>query len=35
MWGEESSAFTIVQCDLFQTLQNDICDFDQLVVVMI
>ena len=35
MWGGESSAFNIYQCDLFQTLQNDICDFDQLVVVMI
>ena len=35
MWGEESPIFNIVQCHLFQTLQNDICDFDQLGVVMI
>ena len=35
MYGEDSPAFNIVQCDLFQTLQNDICDFDQLGVVMI
>ena len=34
-WGEESPIFNIVQCDFFQTLQNDICDFDQLGVVMI
>ena len=35
MWGEDALAFNIVQCDLFQTLQNGICDFDQLDVVMI
>ncbi|MEW8547527.1 MAG: reverse transcriptase family protein, partial [Candidatus Thiodiazotropha sp.] len=35
MWGDTSPMYNIAQCDLFQTLENDIAHFDQLGSVIV